>query len=175
MKKNIVTILFSLICLFSCKNSTNNVGQSNIGIDLNLLKYIDSIPYCYGKDSFITVNFTVDTLFNPIISIKNVGFVPVSPKPSEPQEKILISKMDYFVGYTKYKKRILLFTRYKQNTKCENFIDTSYLRKDEKIFDENDTYNSVFYQNNHRRVIELILKISNKDSLVLKYKKNHCR
>jgi hypothetical protein len=174
MKKYVVILIFALICLFSCKNTGSKPLPIYNGVNVQLLKYIDSIPYCMSSDSFITISFTVDTFSNPIISIKNVGFIPVPPMPHEPNIKKLISEMEGFVGYRRYNNRTLLFLKHDENTKYRNLINPDSLTIDEKPFDENDAYNYTWTRSSLRRKkIELVLRIEGKDSLVLLNKENN--
>jgi hypothetical protein len=172
MKKSAIFFLLCFLCFYSCNQRNKKKEIINNGISHQLLKAVDSIPYCVTKENFITIWFTMDTLGNPIIRIKNCLLEPALPEPIKLHREplILISQWKDFIGYKRYKNRILVFIKGSSNSKYYNFINKDSLKSNEIPFKEYKVYTSQpkrIHEN-----IEKVLRIFGKDSLILLNKTN---
>jgi hypothetical protein len=172
MKKSSILFLLSFLCFYSCNLINRKTKIINNGISHHLLNAVDSIPYCVTKENFMTIWFTIDTLGNPIIRIKNCLVEPVFPEPKKQHSEplVLISEWKDFIGYKRYKNRILVFIKGSSNSMYYNFMNRDSLKSNEIPFQE---YN--VYTNQPKRIhenIEKVLRIIGKDSLILLNKTN---
>ena len=174
MKKSAIFFLLCFLSFYSCNQINRKTEIINNGISHHLLNAVDSIPYCVTKENFMTIWFTIDTLGNPIIRIKNCLVEPAFPEPKKQHSEplVLISEWKDFIGYKRYKNRILVFLKGSSNT---NSLYYNFIRKDSLKSNEIPLQEYNVYTTQPKRIhenIEKVLRIIGKDSLILLNKTN---
>lgn len=165
--KIVIIILFDLL-LYGCHYQTKSDADIDSGIDKQLLNIVDSLPLCDKVQNFVTFYFTTDSSYNLLINVFNSFPILALPKPPESNRQVLLTEIDSFVGYKKYKDWYILFEEAGINDKLSFFVEKDSLSRDEKPFIENDIYNYDIMSKYYRTCesVIMVFSINKKDSLV---------
>ena len=167
--KKCIFIFSVLFILFSCQNANNNNDMNN-GIDKRILQVIDSLPSSsfFVEQQFVTIDFTLDTLLNPIIRVTNSAVIPAPEW--KPYREVLITEVEWFKGYKKYNDRYILFLHSTTlNNKFDRFVVIDSLKFDEEPYEKYDVYDRKGEREIKIKddVTEKFYRITENDSLIL--------
>lgn len=173
-----VLIFFVIPALLGCQNTLQS--NFNNGIDTRILQIVDSLPlrpdiYDEQEAQFVSVHFTVDTLLNPIIVIKNCAVIPVPEWESNhgTYREVLITETNWFKGYKTYNNRHLIFTQIQMPDTLIQYFDTfvvsDNLRFDEELCEKYDIYgrNPNLKSKIRDDVTEKVYRIAKNNNLIL--------